>query len=169
MKKGFTLIEILVVATIIGLLAGVGAVSFASISKSSRDARRKVDLENIRAAIEQYRSSNGSYPATLSLLTGDANGTVYMSKVPQDPIPSKYSYSYSATASDYTVGSYVEGSSSSTCSIPLSCSASSGDGAMQNRNLFIHPVYAQGAGIDGPAPPGNSISCNYCLGPYGPK
>lgn len=73
-KKGFTLIEILVVATIIGLLAGAGAVSYSSLVKSSRDARRKADLEQIRAALEMYRSSNNTYPSTSSAWWGACSG-----------------------------------------------------------------------------------------------
>ena len=65
-KKAFTLIEILVVVTIIGILLSTAIISYGSLSKSSRDARRKTDLEQIRAALEMWRSSeplaNGQYP-----------------------------------------------------------------------------------------------------------
>ncbi|KKU11410.1 MAG: hypothetical protein UX17_C0079G0007, partial [Parcubacteria group bacterium GW2011_GWC2_45_7] len=44
---GFTLIEILVVATIIGLLAAGGFVTYSNLSRQSRDAKRKADLEQI--------------------------------------------------------------------------------------------------------------------------
>ena len=57
----FTLIEILVVATIIGVLVTVTAVSFASSHKRSRDARRKADLETVRQALVLYRQDQGSY------------------------------------------------------------------------------------------------------------
>lgn len=61
---GFTLIEILVVATIIGLLASIAATSYSSLTRSSRDARRKTDLEQMRASLEMYRNTNGAYPST---------------------------------------------------------------------------------------------------------
>jgi len=60
--KGFTLIEILVVATIIGLLASGAIVSYQQLSKQSRDAKRKTDLEQVRAALEMYRSNEDTYP-----------------------------------------------------------------------------------------------------------
>lgn len=60
-NKAFTLIEILVVATIIGVLVTVTAVSFASSQKRSRDAKRKTDLETVRQALVLYRQDNGSY------------------------------------------------------------------------------------------------------------
>lgn len=59
--RAFTLIEILVVATIIGVLVTVTAVSFANAQKRSRDARRKTDLETVRQALVLYRQDNGSY------------------------------------------------------------------------------------------------------------
>ena len=102
-KSAFTLIEILVVATIIGLLAAGAAVSYSSLTKSARDARRKSDLEQIRAALEVYRSVNGSYPSTTSAWHGlcttynsgysdtGASGYIpnlaptYIAKLPHDP------------------------------------------------------------------------------------
>jgi prepilin-type N-terminal cleavage/methylation domain-containing protein len=60
-NKAFTLIEILVVATIIGVLVMVTAVSFANSQKRSRDTKRKTDLEIMRQALVLYRQDNGSY------------------------------------------------------------------------------------------------------------
>lgn len=67
---GFTLIEILVVCTIISLLVAGGVASYAQFGKQSRDARRKADIEQIRAALELYRSNSAtsSYPLTLEAL-----------------------------------------------------------------------------------------------------
>lgn len=89
-KKGFTLIEILVVATIIVLLSAIGLVSYSQFSKQARDARRKSDIENIRGSLEIYRSSNNYYPLTLQLLVPS-----FIKSVPVDPKPgSGYVYSY---------------------------------------------------------------------------
>jgi len=60
-NRAFTLIEVLVVATIIGILVTVTAVSFAKSQKRSRDARRKADLETVRQALVLYRQDHGSY------------------------------------------------------------------------------------------------------------
>jgi general secretion pathway protein G len=91
----FTLIEILVVATIISLLAAGGLVSYSTLTKNSLDARRKADLEQIRAALEMYRSNVGSYPAdTPSLPSPLQEGSnVYLQSVPTDP-KTKSSYTY---------------------------------------------------------------------------
>lgn len=118
MKKSFTLIEILVSATIISLLAAVATISYSQLIKQSRDARRKTDLEQIRAALEMFRSSEDDYPPSLSSLTAP---TVYIRNIPEDPKPTVYSYYYSRTSSsDYTLGAYLEGASSS-CSETISC------------------------------------------------
>lgn len=89
-KNGFTLIEILVAATIIAVLTAVGVTSYTSINKRSRDAKRKSDLEQVRSALEMYRTDNGSYPGTSAgfvLLTGLTSDLVstYMPSIPADP------------------------------------------------------------------------------------
>ena len=64
MKKsaGFTLIEILVVVTIIGLLTLTAVVTYGAFLKQSRDAKRKTDLGQVAAALEMYRSNSDTYP-----------------------------------------------------------------------------------------------------------
>jgi len=117
MKKTFTLIEILVVTTIIVLLTSAAAVSYSQFSKSSRDARRKIDLEQVRAALEMYRSNNNTYPvgnwSNLSVLT-----TTYIQSLPTDPKSTSYKYYYSGTANDYTIGSYLESGGTSCVAAP---------------------------------------------------
>ncbi len=58
----FTLIEILVVATIIILLTSISVASFSVATQSSRDAKRKGDIETIRQALVLYKTQNGKYP-----------------------------------------------------------------------------------------------------------
>ena len=85
--KGFSLIELLVVATVISLLVGIGAVSYGAVTKSSRDAKRKSDLETIRSALEFYRSDTNYYPDDLDDLTE------YLPVTPAEP-KSAWSYEY---------------------------------------------------------------------------
>ena len=61
---GFTFIELLVATTIIALLSAIGLVSFTSANRKARNGRRQADLEQVRSALELYRSDEGLYPAT---------------------------------------------------------------------------------------------------------
>lgn len=66
-KTGFTLIEMLVVIGIIGILVGIGSVSYSTVQKKARDARRKDDLKIIQQSMEQYYSICGySYPTSVT-------------------------------------------------------------------------------------------------------
>jgi general secretion pathway protein G len=92
-KSGFTMVELLVVATIISILATLGIATYSSISRQSRDAKRKGDLENVRAALEQYKNDNNYYPSALTTLVP----TKYLISVPADPKPGTYTYLYCPT------------------------------------------------------------------------
>lgn len=107
MKKSFTLIEILVVTTIIVLLTGTATVAYTAFLKQSRDAKRKADLGQLSVALEMYRSNNDTYPTTgLSQLT---TPTIYIQSVPLDPKNPTYTYYYTGALSNYTLGAYLEG------------------------------------------------------------
>lgn len=62
-RSGFTLIEMLVVITIIGVLSSIGLATFTSAQKKARDARRKNDLTTVAKALEVYFNDQGLYPA----------------------------------------------------------------------------------------------------------
>lgn len=65
-KKGFTLIELVIVVAIIGLLAAAVAVGFGRQQAKSRDARRIADIKTAQTAIESYISEKGDLPASAS-------------------------------------------------------------------------------------------------------
>lgn len=60
-SKAFTLVELLVIIFIIGLLASIVIVSVRSARTKGRDARRRVDLETMRTAMEFYKDKTGTY------------------------------------------------------------------------------------------------------------
>lgn len=102
-QKAFTLIEVLVVSTIIAVLTAIGIVSYARINMRSRDAKRKSDMEQIRSALEMYRADNGSYPNTGAPNFTDVSNLAavlvpsYMAGIPSDPKSPTQEYRYQAT------------------------------------------------------------------------
>lgn len=66
-QRAFTMIELLVSATIIILLTTAGLVSFGQASISSRNAKRKADLETVRQALTLYKQDNSYYAAVTTL------------------------------------------------------------------------------------------------------
>ena len=66
-KKGFTLIELMIVVAIIGILAAVAIPRFAQMLDKSREGATKGNLAGIRSAVSIYYSEKeGVWPADLS-------------------------------------------------------------------------------------------------------
>ena len=60
-RKGFTLIEILVVVAIVAILSAVIVVGLGPARRQGRDARRIVDLKQVQVALELYFNAYGQY------------------------------------------------------------------------------------------------------------
>jgi len=89
---GFTILEVLIVVSIMGILITIGLVSYSRILISSRDSTRKSDIEQISNTLEQFKSNNeyGSYP---NQIYQNSDFTKYMSNIPKDPRTSQeYEY-----------------------------------------------------------------------------
>jgi general secretion pathway protein G len=63
-RLGFTLIEILVVITLIGLLAALVGPRILGRVSEAKSATAKAQLELLSVALDNYRLDNGSYPTT---------------------------------------------------------------------------------------------------------
>src|ERR1035437_10377472 len=59
---GFTLVELMVVISIIAILSMIGLTIYTSAQKSARDGKRRADLLTIQTALEQYRVEHGQCP-----------------------------------------------------------------------------------------------------------
>lgn len=97
-NTGFTLIELLVAMTVMAVLIAVGLLSYQGSKKAARDGKRKADIEQIRSALEIYRSDCKTYPTSnlpwgLPLTGFGTCAGTYMSVVPQDLGACQYYYS----------------------------------------------------------------------------
>ena len=120
-KKGFTIIELLVVISIIGLLSTISVIALNGARQKSRDAKRVGDMKQLQTSLELYFNDNSRYPAaTGTLVLGAGNALVlcdagfvadvancplnkvYMSLVPANPTPSGSDYSYTTDAQGTT-------------------------------------------------------------------
>lgn len=120
---GFTLIELMVVISILAILVAIGVTSYSTIRKNSRDSIRKSDLHSIQNALEQYYGKNETY-TTISTLS-DAG---YFPKgVPTDP-KNDCEYegisSLTTSSASYNICAYLEGSTNDYCKYcdPDNCS-----------------------------------------------
>jgi general secretion pathway protein G len=81
-ESGFTLLELLVVMTIIGILAAIAVPALRDSPKRAREATLRGDLFTFRSVIDQYKGDKGNYPPDLETLIKDG----YMRKIPLDPM-----------------------------------------------------------------------------------
>lgn len=63
-RRGFTLIEMLVVVVIVGILVALVAPNIIGISDQARRVAVEADLRTIATALDKYRMDNGLYPST---------------------------------------------------------------------------------------------------------
>ncbi|HOY61337.1 MAG TPA: type II secretion system protein [Candidatus Woesebacteria bacterium] len=83
----FTLFELLVSISIIGILIAVASLSYGTAQKKARDARRIEDLNAIQKAMEMYYSQyNYSYPSSQASLIGSS----LVQSWPKDPKGTPY-------------------------------------------------------------------------------
>lgn len=105
-NKGFTLFELLVSISIIGILTALASVAFSGAQKKARDARRMQDVKAIQTAAEQYYSVNTYvYPTSVAVGWTGPGAQSILDKYPTDPkndVVNGYIYTQPTfTASDY--------------------------------------------------------------------
>ena len=81
-RRGFTLIELIVVLAIVALILSVATVRYFSSLDRARETVLKQDLATMRDAIQKYNADKGRYPETLDALVADR----YLRSVPVDPL-----------------------------------------------------------------------------------
>lgn len=123
-KKGFTLVELLVVFAVIGLLSLLTVISLGQKREQMRDTQRLSNLRDIQAHLELYFINHNEYPVVAP--PGKSLGQVdtaclsnsgfapencseaIMKSIPKDPSDYQYVYS-SADGSSYTILAQIEG------------------------------------------------------------
>jgi general secretion pathway protein G len=78
---GFTMIELLIVLSLIVILATMGMSQYRNSVVHSKEAVLKEDLFRMRDAIDQYYADKGQYPSSLDALVSEH----YMRAIPNDP------------------------------------------------------------------------------------
>ena len=81
LQRGFTLIELIVVVTIVGILAGLALINVRYAQQKAREAALKDNLFQMRKALDNFYADKQRYPSTLEELVPG-----YIRKIPSDPI-----------------------------------------------------------------------------------
>lgn len=79
---GFTLVELLVVLSIIALLLSIAAPRYFQHVERSKEAVLRENLATLRDALDQYNADKGRWPDSLEALAQER----YLRAVPSDPI-----------------------------------------------------------------------------------
>ena len=93
-NSAFTVLELLIVISIIIVLAGLTLATMGYVQKKGARSRAEAEIAAISAALESYKADNGVFPRDTTGNTTDNLSAVtdpsYAAKVPPDPVPTSY-------------------------------------------------------------------------------
>ena len=107
-KNGFTLVELLVVISIMSILTIITVSQFETARKKARDVQRKADLSSLSRALQMYYTDYGVFPNVVDGIGiseapwggtfQDASGYVYMKVMPKENSDSTHPFCYKVDA-----------------------------------------------------------------------
>jgi general secretion pathway protein G len=80
--RGFTMIELLIVMTLVVILASIGMVQYRNSVTRAEEAALKENLFRMRDAMDQFYADKNKWPSDLAELVSEG----YIREVPTDPI-----------------------------------------------------------------------------------
>ena len=93
-RKGFTLVELMVVVTILGILASIASIRVVQYLKRARIVKAHADMKRIMNALDLFSMDFHDYPESLDELTeqSDEHPEGIISAIPRDPWGGDYEY-----------------------------------------------------------------------------
>lgn len=67
-RRGFTIVELLVVIVVIAILAAISIVSYTGVTTKAKQAKAQNNAQSAQSVAETYYADNGAYPATTTAL-----------------------------------------------------------------------------------------------------
>ncbi len=117
-ERGFTLIEIMVVVTILAILIALVAPKMVGRTDQARRVSTKAQIKNIEGALQLYKLDNGVYPSTeqglealvdlptIGVIPKNWKEEGYLAKIPDDAWGNPYVYVSPGSQGEYDLVSY---------------------------------------------------------------
>lgn len=120
-RRGFTIVEVIIVIIVISILATIIIVSLSSVEKANHDGQRDRDITEVMRALAKYNFTNGTYPPcqtkadgtpcnlselSSALVTGSPS---YLQSIPVDPLSNQYQYVRGTDTTSYGIEMNYEG------------------------------------------------------------